>query len=221
MIIQIYEIGTPEEARLVAEAGIDHIGVLVGYGKFPKEKSIEQAREIFSAIPAPVKKVALYLWGDREQMKDIAQNLRPDILHLCALPETLTPDDVKKLKHDFPFVKIMRSIPVVGEESVGLAKSYDGIADYLLLDSHKKDDIQVGATGFTHDWNISKKIVDSVKIPVILAGGLGADNVAEAIRQVHPYGVDSKTKTDKQDGSSTKDIEEVKKFVQAVREIPG
>ena len=107
----------------------------------------------------------------------------------------------------------MRSIPVIGEESVEMAKSYEGVADYLLLDSHKINDNQVGATGMVHDWNISKKIVESVKIPVILAGGLGADNVASAIQKIRPYGVDSKTRTDKKE-SHEKDINEVIKFVQ-------
>lgn len=70
--------------------------------------------------------------------------------------------------------------------------------------------------GETHDWGLSKKIVESVFIPVILAGGLGPDNVAEAISKVKPFGVDSKTKTDKDDGSG-KDIEKVREFVKIVK----
>jgi phosphoribosylanthranilate isomerase len=111
----------------------------------------------------------------------------------------------------------MRSIPVVGSESVPVAKSYDGIADFLLLDSHKPGDKQVGALGITHDWNLDRQIVESVGIPVIMAGGLGAENVVRAIQSVHPAGVDSKTKTDKKDGSHTKDLEEVRKFTEAAK----
>ncbi len=213
MITQVYEVGTKEEAILVAKAGVDNIGVLVGDGEFPRELGIEKVKEIFDVISAPAKKVALTLSSNIEKIENIVRSLNPDILHLGALPELLTPDDVSKLKQTFPNLSIMRSIPVIGEESVEMAKSYEGVADYLLLDSHKINDNQVGATGMVHDWNISKKIVESVKIPVILAGGLGADNVASAIQKIRPYGVDSKTRTDKKE-SHEKDINEVIKFVQ-------
>jgi hypothetical protein len=72
---------------------------------------------------------------------------------------------------------IMRSIPIVGETSIELARSYEGIANFLLLDSHRPSDRQVGAFGFTHDWSISRRIVELVRTPVILAGGLGPDPV--------------------------------------------
>ena len=68
----------------------------------------------------------------------------------------------------------------------------------------------------THDWTISRRIVEAVHIPVILAGGLGPDNVAEAIRTVRPAGVDSKTKTDR-DGSNAKDLDRVRRFHEAAR----
>jgi len=107
----------------------------------------------------------------------------------------------------------MRSIPAVGDESIVVAKSYDGIADMLLLDSHGPGDIQIGALGVIHSWEIDRKIVESVRIPVIIAGGLGPDNVIDAIREVQPTGVDSKTKTDKDDGSHMKDLQKVRRFV--------
>ncbi len=214
MLIQIYEIGTPAEAVKVAGAGVHHVGVLVGNGEFPREITIQNAMPILEAIPSTSKKVALTLSRDRKAIEEIAAQLQPDILHLGTLPESLSPKDVVELKKRFPGIRIMRSIPVISKESIELAKSYDGIADYLLLDSYRKEDNQVGATGATHDWRISKKIVASVSIPVILAGGLGPENVADAIRQVRPAGVDSKTKTDKT-GSHKKDIEKINRFVHA------
>jgi phosphoribosylanthranilate isomerase len=111
----------------------------------------------------------------------------------------------------------MRSVPVVGPESIDIARAYEGIADYLLLDSYRADDKQIGALGITHDWSISRRIVEEMRTPVILAGGLGADNVAEAIRSVRPAGVDSKTKTDKGD-THTKDLDKVRSFIVAARQ---
>jgi phosphoribosylanthranilate isomerase len=108
----------------------------------------------------------------------------------------------------------MRSVPVTGPDAVGVAQAYDGVVDWILLDSHHAGDLQIGAQGVTHDWSISRKIVESVRTPVILAGGLGPDNVKEAIRSVRPAGVDSKTRTD-QDGTHSKDLAKVETFYRA------
>jgi phosphoribosylanthranilate isomerase len=62
--------------------------------------------------------------------------------------------------------------------------------DILMLDSHGPGDAQIGALGVTHHWELDRKIVESVRIPVIIAGGLGPDNVIAAIRAVRPAGVD-------------------------------
>jgi len=140
-----------------------------------------------------------------------ARELQPAILHLGAAPELLSPEDAATLKRKLPGVLLMRSIPVVGEASIDIARTYEGIADLLLLDSHREADRQIGALGVTHDWSISRRIVELVRTPVILAGGLGPDNVVEAIRAVRPAGVDSKTKTD-QDGSHRKDLDRVRRF---------
>jgi len=101
------------------------------------------------------------------------------------------------------FTKIASELPVHAKRagdgvsgSIATAKSYDGIVDFLLLDSHREGDAQIGALGVTHDWNISRQIVEAVRTPVILAGGLGPDNVVDAILAVRPAGVDSKTRTD-------------------------
>jgi phosphoribosylanthranilate isomerase len=216
MIVQIYEVSSPVEASLCG-FGVDHIGVLVGDGSFPRERSIELAKEIFSAIAASSKSSALSLSADLKLIRKILLELNPAILHLGASTELLLPFDVTTLKKEFLFVKIMRSIPVIGDESVTLAKSYDGVADILLLDSHKPGDKQIGALGITHNWELDRQIVESVSIPVIMAGGLGPENVVDAIKAVHPAGVDTKTKIDKKDGSHTKDLEEVRKFTEAAK----
>ena len=110
----------------------------------------------------------------------------------------------------------MRSIPVVDESSIALARSYDGIADWLLLDSYESGDRQIGALGVTHSWELDRRVIENVRIPAIIAGGLGPENVQEAVRVTRPAGVDSKTKTDKSDGSHTKDLQKVSAFVKAV-----
>ena len=217
MIVQIYEISTPAEAHALGAMGVDHLGVLVGEGSFPREQTIEQACEIFAAIPAGSKASALSLSHDVELIKRLTAALMPAILHLGAAPPHFSPVQLRALKAEFPKVSLMRSIPVVDESSIALARSYDGIADWLLLDSYESGDRQVGALGVTHSWELDRRIIESVRIPTIIAGGLGPENVQEAIRVARPAGVDSKTKTDKSDGSHTKDLQKVSAFVKAAR----
>jgi len=212
MIVQIYEVATPQEAIAVAQAGVDHVGVLVGPGDFPRELSCAQARAIFAALPAGAKKLALSLSGDARELERVARDAAPDILHIGAALDRISPQQTRALKQAFPHVQVMRSIPITGPESIGWARDYDGAADWLLLDSHKPGDIQIGAQGVTHDWSVSARIVQAVRAKVILAGGLGPGNVADAIARVAPFGVDSKTRTDRDDGKG-KDLERVREFV--------
>jgi len=219
MLVQIYEISTPEEARALGNLGVDHIGVLVGDGSFPREQSVDQARLIFSAIPSSSKGLALLLCADVRLVEQIILELKPAIVHLGASSDLLTASAVQQLKQRCGTLTVMRSIPIVDDESIAIARSYDGVADMLLLDSHRPGDVQIGALGVTHSWEIDRKIVESVSIPVIIAGGLGPDNVVDAIRVVRPAGVDSKTKTDKDDGSHTKDLQKVKRFVARAKSL--
>src|SRR6185312_7989639 len=215
-LVQIYEVTSPEEASELCRIGVDHIGVLVGKGKFPREQSYAATRQIFAAVPAPAKKSALSLADGIDELAEVVKETRPDILHLGTRPETLLPAQVAELKSLFPDLKIMRTIPVRDEHDIATAKSYEGIADFLLLDTWKSGEPEIGACGLVHDWTISRRLVSEVNIPVILAGGIGPDNVAEAIRLVQPAGVDSKTKTDLPDGSA-KDLQKVRAMVQSVR----
>lgn len=216
VLTQIYEVSDPVEASAMSRIGVDHIGVLVGDGQFPREQTLGAAERIAAAILPPSKFSALFLTDDVNLIETWAHKLRPDIVHLGAAPQLLVPSQVLKLKQTLAGPLIMRSVPVSAEASIALAKSYDQIADFLLLDSYRPSDRQIGALGITHDWSISRRIVESVRIPTILAGGLGPGNVADAIGQVRPAGVDSKTKTDRS-GSHAKDLELVRQFHEAAQ----
>jgi phosphoribosylanthranilate isomerase len=216
MLVQIYEVQTAEEARALARLGVDHIGVLVGDGAFPRELSIAQANAIFAAVPAGRKRVALSLSADPEEVARVARETRPDIIQLQAGLEEFSVAKVRALRRRFPEISILRAIPVIDEASIEVARAYQGVADFLLLDSYDAGTGQFGALGRAHDWSLSRRIVDTVDIPVILAGGLGPENVAAAIIAVRPAGVDSKTKTDRADGTG-KDLRKVREFVSAAR----
>jgi len=213
MLVQIYEVQTPEEAAALARLGIDHIGVLVGDGAFPRELPIARTNAIFAAVPAGKKRVALSLSANLEEVIRVVAETRPDIVQVQAEID-FSVAMTRVLKMRYPQIPIMRAIPVIDETSIAIAASYKGVADFLLLDSYDPGTRQFGALGRVHDWSLSRRIVDEVGIPVILAGGLGPENVAAAIAAVRPAGVDSKTKTDRPDGGS-KDLAKVEAFVAA------
>lgn len=219
MIVQIYTMQTPEEARAIADLGVNHIGVTVAERNLPGEIDAKTAREIFAAVGKRAKKVALSVEEDLDAIVSMTQAVQPDILHLCGDLQAVPPEAVRQLHERLPGVEIMQAIPVRGPESIDEMLAFERVADYFLLDSYWQDMNVIGATGLTHDWNISREIVARSSKPVILAGGLTPENVADAIQTVHPWGVDSLTHTNRPfgDGKFRKDIERVRAFVEAAR----
>ena len=111
---------------------------------------------------------------------------------------------------------MMIAIPVNGTGAVELARRYAPVADFLILDTDVSHINGIGASGETHDWSISRKIVEAVDVPVILAGGLSPENVRDAIKAVGPYGVDSLTHTNLplEGGGFRKDMDKIQRFVE-------
>ena len=215
MITQIYSIQTAEEALACIEAGADRIGLLVGVhgGKFPCAITQDKAKEIFDAIEGKAVRVLISVEYTADAVLAQTRALMPDVLHLCANFEG-SAEFAERLRREIPGVKLMEAVGITGPESIEDARVKAGYADILILDTVSKTVPGVGAAGEVNDWNIDKAIVDMVDIPVILAGGLGPDNVAAAIEAVHPDGVDSLTKTsDKENGElMRKNIDKVREF---------
>lgn len=215
MFTQIYSIQTVEEALACVEAGADRVGVLVGVpgGKFPCAIHEDEAKRIFEALEGKAVRVLISVADNEEDILSQTERLMPDVLHLCANFE----GDAafrERLRERLPGVKLMEAVGIVDESAVVDAKKKASYADLLILDSVSKTVPGVGAAGVTHDWSIDRRIMESVDIPVILAGGLGPENVAEAIEAVHPAGVDSLTKTSVVENGIIlrKDIDRVREF---------
>lgn len=142
-----------------------------------------------------VKMVLIMLTNDPDEMIDLAKRLQPEILHVAGDGCTADEEFAKRLKEVAPNTELMQAVLVDGARAIERAKKVDPFVDYILLDSGLAPDTGIGASGQTHDWNIDAEIVKSVNAKVIEAGGLGPDNVADAIKKIRPYGVDSLTKT--------------------------
>jgi phosphoribosylanthranilate isomerase len=160
--------------------------------------------------------VSLSVEHDLDRIAAMVRNVQPDVLHLCGDPNKMvSPEGVIELKRMLPGLKVMQAIPVTGHEALAISQSYQSIADYLILDSFSPAIGGVGAAGVTHDWSISREIVAKSRLPVILAGGLSPENVAEAIGAVRPWGVDSLTRTNLPlgGGKFRKDLDLVQQFI--------
>ena len=217
--IQIYTMQSIDEAKAVIALGVDHVGITPSNLGLPGEVDLPTARAIVDAVGNSAISVALTVESDLDVIETMVQTVRPDILHLCGLENTLPPDKVRALRKCLPNLPIMQAVSVAGPGALDVALAYQDVADYLILDTQAPDIAGIGASGETHDWAISHEIVRQVRIPVILAGGLSPENVAEAISVVQPWGVDSLTHTNHPlpGGGFSKDLDRIRQFVMAAQ----
>ncbi len=219
MIIQIYAFTVIDEAVSAAEMGVDQIGFVAGrYDLVPGELTFSEAAALRTALPKETTAVALTMATEVDEIMRMAEAVKPDIIHISTdvedVPESVMADLRQRLA---PNIRLMKALPVGGEESLSLAERFAPVSDLFLLDTKITHMPGVGATGHVHDWDISRRIVDLVDIPVILAGGLSAENVQDAIRTVKPWGVDSNTHTNIPGDPVEKDMRRVAAFVAAVQ----
>jgi len=218
-VVQIYTIQSVAEASALAAMGIDRIGVTPADRGLPGEISVGLAAEICEAIRGRATVSALSVDTDLDAITAMVEEVRPHVLHLCGPSGAVSPDEVTTLRGRLPGIEMMQAVAVVGEASIADGLAYAAVADCLILDSVTAEIEGVGASGVVHDWTVSRRIVDVVDVPVILAGGLSSQNVGEAIRAVRPWGVDSLTHTNRMlpDGGFRKDLELVREFAEVAR----
>jgi len=145
--------------------------------------------DIAGRIPVFVSSVLLT--SKRSSSEIIEQHRRcgTNAIQIC---DDLDPDGLVEISSALPGIDLVKVIHVQGENSIEEAETVSPHVDGILLDSGSKEGsvAELGGTGRTHNWDISKRIVDAVEVPIILAGGLNSENVAEAIELVKPYAVD-------------------------------
>lgn len=215
MKVQIYSLTSVADAVAVADAGADLIGVVVAdSAAVPEGIDARTAREVLRAVSPRAIGVALTTRTDPDEICAMAEAVQPQILHIAAA--VVSPEECDEIREQIAPIKVMRTIGVKGPEAIRWADIYQQATDYILLDTYAGA-ASSGGTGKPHDWTISKRVVERSRIPVVLAGGLAAENVEDAIRAVHPWAVDSFTKTDLPSQRGRKDIAAVKAFIQAVR----
>lgn len=177
------------EAALAIRYGASALGLVSAMPSGPGVITEETIAEIAAAAPRHIATFLLTSKCDADSI--IAQQRRCGVntLQLC---DAVEPGCHAKLRDALPGIMLVQVIHVADETSVKEAVAAADSVDALLLDSgnQKLAVKELGGTGRKHDWRISKKIVEAVRVPVYLAGGLTPENVASAIQDVRPFGLD-------------------------------
>jgi len=187
--VKICCISSIEEAQLAIKYGASALGLVSAMPSGPGVISEELIEQIAEKIPPGI---STFLLTSKQSVEEIIEQQRRCKTNTVQICDKIVQGNYIQLKKALPGIKIVQVIHITGEEALDEAIGVSKNVDALLLDSgnQKLAVKELGGTGRTHDWSISRKIVDSVKIPVFLAGGLNAENVADAVRHVKPFGVD-------------------------------
>ena len=187
--VKICCIGSVEEARLAIRYGASALGLVSDMPSGPGVIPEESIAKIASAVPPFVTSVLLTSERDASSILEQQRRCGTNAIQIC---DEIGMSALDELRRRLSGVRIIQVIHVRGEESAEEAASVAPHVDAVLLDSGDPSlgVKELGGTGRIHDWEISRRIRESVGVPVILAGGLDPGNVAEAIRRVRPYAVD-------------------------------
>ena len=220
-IIQVAGIIDQKEADMLISQGVDYLGIPLRLPVNKEDLSEEEAAGIFKKIPLPHFGVVISYSNTAEEAIQLCKNLNCNIIQLHGEIET---DELIKIKSIEPDIIIIKSLVITGhneEELVKSVKETESFVDAYITDTYDPKTKASGATGKTHNWNISRRLVSLTSKPVILAGGLNPENVYEAIIKVRPAGVDVHTGIENSTGR--KDNLLLQKFIaeakKAFREI--
>jgi phosphoribosylanthranilate isomerase len=187
--VKVCCIASNEEADLAIAAGADALGLVSampsGPGPIPESKIASIVRHVGTRAAT----VLLTSRQDANGIGDQLDRIRPTVVQLV---DELTEREYLALRAMHPEVVLMQVIHVRDAHSVDEAVGVAPFVDAILLDSGNPTAAvkELGGTGRVHDWAISRAIRDAVPLPLFLAGGLRASNVADAVAAVRPFGVD-------------------------------
>ncbi len=207
-------IARPEWAREAAEAGADAIGLVFAEG--PRRVGLKQAAETAAALPPWVAAVGVFVDAPPAAIREAAAEA-----HLTAAQ--LHGDEPPAVLGELVGLKTIKAVRVGGPEDVEAARAWHEEClrqgqrpDAYLVDARVPGG-PAGGTGQAADWAAARELAEAGLAPLILAGGLGPENVAEAIRAVRPWGVDGSSRLESSPGE--KDPARIRAFLEAVRSV--
>ncbi len=187
--VKICCITSVEEAWLAIRHGASALGLVSempsGPGPIPEDLIAKIARSVPPSVSS-------FLLTSKQDPSEIIAQHRKCGTNVIQLVDRMKASDYEELRKALPGIGLVQVVHVTGKEAINEACTVAPHVNAILLDSGNRSlkVKELGGTGRTHDWTVSKKIRDKVAVPLFLAGGLNPHNVSEGIKQVQPFGVD-------------------------------
>jgi len=187
--VKICCIGSIDEAALAIACGASALGLVSNMPSGPGVVSDERIAEIVATVPPAI---GTFLLTSRQRVPEIIEQQRFCRTNTIQICDHLSVGTHRDIKEALPGISVVQVVHVTGPESVEEAARIAPHVDAILLDSgnQKLAVKELGGTGRTHDWSLSRAIRERIGIPLFLAGGLTPENVGQAIEEVGPFGLD-------------------------------
>ena len=187
--IKICCISSIQEAQLAIDCGADALGLVGSMPSGPGIISDKLISEIAQIIPPPI---SSFLLTSETTATCIIAHYKKTQTTTIQIVDELTDLAYQKIRNELPHVKLVQVIHVIDEKSIRQALKVSKFVDAILLDSGNPNlEIkELGGTGRTHNWALSKAIREKISIPLFLAGGIGPKNIKQAFDFVKPFGID-------------------------------
>ena len=208
--VKICGITRKEDLDAANKAGADAVGFVVGVASSPRNISLADAERLMRQVPPFVKSVLVTVPANLEELMTTCEALNPDVVQIHGDLQ-----DIGASRNKLSAKPLIGAVKANSPNAVSNAVKAAKMFDAVILDSFVQG--KHGGTGVVHDWNISRQIKRAVyPKPLILAGGLNPENVADAVRTVQPYAVDVSSGVERQPG-----IKDHQKIVEFVRNAKG
>lgn len=211
-VIQVAGIRDIQECQMLMDLGVRWLGFPLRLALHREDLTEEEAARLIASLPRFVTPVLITYEHRWREVHDLCRFLG---VHAVQLHGDAPLREVRRLKEVWPTLWVIKSVIVrPGARAEDCFRSIEPLlphVDALITDTLDPETGACGATGKTHDWSVSRWIVQRCDKPVILAGGLTAENVAAAIGTVQPAGVDAHTGLE--DASGRKNAKKVAAFL--------
>ena len=212
MTVRVKICGLTDRSDLMGAitAGADAVGVIADVPvDTPRAVPVETAATLVAAVPPLTTSVLVTMADDAADALDLVDQVDPNVIQLHG---GLPPTELAAVAKAIPTIA---AYDIDAEDAIQAAGDH---ADAILLDSTDADG--AGGTGRTHDWALARSYVERLDVPVILAGGLHPENVADAVRTVEPYAVDVASGVADPSNPARKDFDAVHRFIARARSSP-
>jgi phosphoribosylanthranilate isomerase len=208
--VKICGITKKEDLNAAVAAGADAVGFVVDVHSSPRKISIDKAVSLMEQVPPFVKSVMVTVPASLRELTELCEELNPDAVQIHG--ENLL--DFNAVKTHLSKTILIKAVKANSPQVVGKAEKAARVFDAVILDSFT--DGTYGGTGVVHDWKASRIVRQVIHPkPLILAGGLNPENVAEAVQIVEPYAVDVSSGVEQRPG--IKDHQKIVEFVERAK----